>query len=159
MESPLIDKILKIEKFPGKGGWTYVLIENIDMSNRTKFGWLQVRGILDETPVEQIKLAPLRKGQLMLVLNAKLRKILKKEEGQNLKVLLFNDNSTLLIPEEILKCVEDYPNALTFFNSMNVSNQQFYIKWINEAINIDTKVERINKMIDRLLLGKKMYDL
>jgi Bacteriocin-protection, YdeI or OmpD-Associated/Domain of unknown function (DUF1905) len=159
METPLIDKILKIEKFPGKGGWTYVLIENIDMSNRTQFGWLQVRGILDETPVEQIKLAPLRKGQLMLVLNAKLRKILKKEEGNNLKVLLYNDNSTFLIPEEILICLEDYPKAQTFFNSMNVSNQQFYIKWINEAINIDTKVERINKMIDRLLQGKKMYDL
>jgi uncharacterized protein YdeI (YjbR/CyaY-like superfamily) len=42
---------------------------------------------------------------------------------------------------------------------MTESNKKYYIEWIAEAKNLDTKVNRINKMIDRLLEGKRMYDI
>ena len=100
----------------------------------------------------------MKNGLYMLPLKVDLRKKYNIKEGDTVEVCLFLDNSELLVPEEILECLEDFPQALDFFNKMTESNKKYYIDWVAEAKNMDTKVNRINKMIDRLLDGKRMYD-
>ena len=101
----------------------------------------------------------MKKGLFLLPLKAEIRKKYNIKEGDKVDVCLYLDNSDLVVPEEILECLEDFPKALEFFNKMTESNKKYYIDWIAEAKNIDTKVNRINKMIDRLLDGKRMYDI
>ena len=95
----------------------------------------------------------------MLPLKAEIRKKYNIKEGDVVDVCLYLDKSDLIVPEEILECLEDFPKALKFFNKMTESNKNYYIDWVAEAKNMDTKVNRINKMIDRLLEGKRMYDV
>jgi uncharacterized protein YdeI (YjbR/CyaY-like superfamily) len=39
------------------------------------------------------------------------------------------------------------------------SNKKYYVDSVMEAKTMETKVSRINKMIDKLEEGKKFYDL
>lgn len=46
-EEPLVDKEYLLEKFPGKGGWTYALIPKILQDKHSHFGWVIVNGSID----------------------------------------------------------------------------------------------------------------
>ena len=149
---------LTIQKFPGKGGWHFVEIPLMLEKSESKFGWIKVCGEVNGYEIKQYKLAPKGKGKHFLPLKAELRKKIQKGEGDQVKLVLYKDESALEVPAEILECLEAFPEALDFFQSMSESNQKYYIDWVIEAKNIDTKVSRINQMIDRLLLKKGMYD-
>ncbi len=47
MEKPLVDKEYLLDKFPGKGGWTYTLIPEIEQDKKAPFGWVKVKGSID----------------------------------------------------------------------------------------------------------------
>ncbi len=158
MEKPIIDGILTVEKFPGKGGWTYVIIEQAIPDKTKPFGWQTVKGSVDDYQLSQYKLMPMGNGRLFLPLKAEIRKKIGKKEGDTVNVILFVDDSSVVIPQEIQECLEEFPKAKAFFDTMTERNQKYYIDWILQAKNMETTVNRINVMIDRLLEGKKMYD-
>jgi Bacteriocin-protection, YdeI or OmpD-Associated/Domain of unknown function (DUF1905) len=154
----LIDKTLKIEKFQGKGGWHYVVFEKPAIRSNAPFGWIKASGFVDEHPIDRYKLWPMGKEMLMMALKASIRKSLGKTEGDLVQVRLHLDESPLLVPAELMICLEEFPKALAFFCELTESNKQFYIDWISEAKHDTTKVSRINKMIDKLLEGKKFHE-
>ncbi|MCP9769498.1 DUF1905 domain-containing protein [Lacihabitans sp. LS3-19] len=156
MEKPIFNKKVKVQKYPGKGGWTYVVIACDAKPNSP---WVKVKGKVNGAEIEQYKIASMKNGLFMLPLKAELRKKQNIKEGDTVDICLYLDESHLIVPEEILECLEDFPEALAFFEKMTESNKKYYIDWVAEAKNIDTKVNRINKMIDRLLEGKRMYDI
>ncbi len=158
MEKPIFEKTLLVEKFPGKGGWTYVVISGVKKDATKPFGWRKVKGKVDDYELKQYKLMPMGNGKLFLPLKAEIRKKIGKSEGDKVHVVLYNDETEFVIPQDIQACLDDYPRAKTFFASLTESNKKYYIDWILTAKNIDTTVKRINQMIDRLLEGKKMYD-
>ena len=158
MDKPIINKKVKVQKYPGKGGWTYVVLEYTP-SEKGNSLWVKVKGTVNGAEIEQYKIASMKNGLYMLPLKVELRKKYNIKEGDVVDICLYLDRSDLIVPEEILECLEDFPKALEFFNKMTESNKKYYIEWIVEAKNLDTKVNRINKMIDRLLDGKRMYDI
>lgn len=158
MSKLILDQILPVKKFPGKGGWTYVVIEAATPDSKKPFGWRKVKGKVDDYELSQYKLMPMGDGRLFLPLKAEIRKKIGKKEGDQVHVILFEDDSEYVIPEEIRACLEDFPKAKAFFDSLTESNQKYYVDWIQEAKSMETTVKRINLMIDRLLEGKKMYD-
>ena len=87
------------------------------------------------------------------------RKKIGKGEGDWVHVILYADNSPIVIPEEFLVCLLDAPKAHTFFKTLTESAQKHYIDWIYEAKRLETKVNRISKTIERLEKGLKMYDV
>ena len=44
---PLVNREYLLEKFPGKGGWTYALIPEILQDKHSHFGWVIVNGSID----------------------------------------------------------------------------------------------------------------
>ena len=44
---PLVNKKYVMEKFHGKGGWTFAPIPEIIKDNKAPFGWVKVRGTID----------------------------------------------------------------------------------------------------------------
>ena len=101
---------------------------------------------------------PMGNGGLFLPVKASIRKKIKKEAGDWIHVILYADNSTLEIPDEILVCLLDSPKAHTFFMSLTESNKKYYIDWIYDAKRLETKVNRIAKAIGRLEKGLKLYE-
>lgn len=159
-EKKLVDKKYLLEKFPGKGGWTYTIIPEILPDKKSPFGWVKVKGSIDGFKIRNYHLMPTvtGTGKLFLSVKAEIRKKIKKEAGDYVHIILYSDNDPLEIPEELLLCLQDDTEALDFFNLLNESEQQNYVKWIYSAKTDQTKVDRIAKTIVRLAKQQKFAD-
>jgi hypothetical protein len=154
----LVNKKYLLERFPGKGGWTFARIPEILQDKKSHFGWVKVKGTIDGYEISKYHLMPMGNGSLFLPVKAEIRKKIEKKEGDKVHVILYPDNEPLEIPEEILLCLQDEPAALKYFKSLSESEQKFYIQWVYSAKKEDTKVDRLVKTINRLAKGIKFYD-
>ena len=159
METPLVDNNYFLQKYEGKGGWTYTLIPEIPPDKHAWFNWVQVRGTIDGYPIKQYKLMSAGNGSLFLPLKKDIRKVIKKEAGDWIHLILYADNSVVEVPEEFLVCLLDAPKAHAFFETLSDSNKKYYIDWILESKRLETKVNRIATAIERLERGLKRYDI
>lgn len=156
---PLTDKKYKLEKYPGKGGWTYAQIPGIPKNEKARFGFVRVKGTIDGYEINKYNLMPMSNGNMFLPVKAEIRKKIGKQEGDWVHIILYTDNDPLIIPEELLLCLEDEPTALKFFNSLTQSQQKYYTDWIYSAKKEEIKIERLATTVNRLLNGLKMYDM
>ena len=158
-EKPLVDKEYLLQKYPGKGGWTYAAIPEIAQNKKAPFGWVQVKGFIDDYELKQYKLMPMGNGKLFLPVKAAIRKKIGKEAGDYVHVRLYLDESKLEIPEEILFCFENESQKIyKTFLSFTEGEQKAYIDWIFAAKKEETQIERIAKMMERLQKGLRLYD-
>lgn len=156
---PLINKTFVLEKYPGKGGWTFVRIPKIFKNKEEKLNWKKVRGTIDDFEIRKYHIFPMGNNEgLFLPVKAEIRKHSKKKEGDTVHVILYPDNEPLDVPDEMLLCLQDEPEALRFFNSISESEQKFYIQWIYSAKKEETKIDRLAKTINRLQQKLKLYD-
>jgi bifunctional DNA-binding transcriptional regulator/antitoxin component of YhaV-PrlF toxin-antitoxin module len=156
--APLVNKLCLLQKFPGKGGWTYAEIPEIPQDKHAPFGWVRVQGSIDGYPIRQYKLMPMGKGQLFLPVRAEIRKKIGKKAGDFVQVVLALDNSAVEIPDVLLMCLLDAPDAYAFFHTLSEGRQKAWIDWIFEAKQVETRANRIAKALDRLERGMKFYD-
>jgi hypothetical protein len=147
---PLVDKEYLLERFQGKGGWTFARIPEILQNKNTPFGWVRVRGTIDNFEIRSYNLQPMGNGNLFLAVKAEIRKAVNKREGDHVHITLFADNSPTEIPEEFKLCLLNEPNAYETFLSYTNGEQKTFIEWIYSAKADSTKVERITKVIDKI---------
>jgi hypothetical protein len=155
---PIIDNHYKLQRFPGKGGWTFAQIPEILQDKSKPFGWVKVRGMIDGFEIQKCHLMPMGNGKLFLPVRSEIRKKIKKESGDTIHVILYPDDKPLKIPKEMLACLKDEPNAHRFFKSLSESEQLFYIRWIYSAKKEETKIARLAKSVNRLSQGLKLHD-
>ena len=155
---PLFDRECLLEKFPGKGGWTYAQIPEIHQNKENPFGWVKVKGSIDGFEIKKYHLMPMGQGRLFLPVKAAIRKIIRKSVGDKVHVVLYPDHDPLHIPEEFLLCLEDEPSALRFFNSLSETERKYYVDWVSSAQRIETRVKRLSETVNRLARGLKKYD-
>lgn len=151
----LVDKDYVMKKYPGKGGWIYVVIEEIEPDKRAKFGWVQVSGTIDSYELYKYKLMPMGNGKLFLPIKAEIRKQIRKKEGDTIRVVLYLDQRAKEVPEEFLECLEEEPEAKAFFNTLSDSEKSCYLDWIYGAKKEETKVERIVNVLANLAKHRK----
>jgi hypothetical protein len=156
MESPLIDKEIQLERFQGKGGWTYARVPEIPQEKKNPFGWKRVRGFIDDYEFKAYHLMPMGNGQLFLPVKAEIRKAIKKKEGDWVRVRLYPDNMPLETPSEFLACLEYSPSAFEFYKAINETEKKKYITWIYSAKTEETKIERLALSIQNLENGIKL---
>ena len=152
----MINQKYQLEKFPGKGGWTYVILPEIPQSIKRKFGMVKVKGRIDDYELMGYNLMPMGTGQLFLPVKAEIRKKIGKKEGDWVSIELYADNSALAIPEELIDCLKDEPKAYANFMKLGEGAQKEYRDWVYSAKKDETKVTRIAKMIDMLLQGRRL---
>jgi hypothetical protein len=157
-ETALVDKEYLLQKYPGKGGWTYAIISEVSREKRSRFGWVQVKGHIDGFKIKNYKLMPLSNGDLFLPVRAEIRKATGKKAGDWVKVVLYEDNSPVEIPEELRACLEEDPIANKNFLSYTDGQRKEYIDWIYSAKTDETKVKRIVDTLNRLAADKKFRD-
>jgi hypothetical protein len=65
------------------------------------------------------------------------------------------DKKTIVLPPEIKRLLKQNPPAQTFFEQLSYSNKKEYLLWIFTAKQDKTREDRLEKMIQKLLAGKK----
>lgn len=147
--------ILKYDEAGEKTGWTYIhipqhLAQELKPDNKKAF---RVKGKLDDYAFEGISLVPIGEGHFILALNATVRKHIKKGKGATLQVEMEIDSKEILPPEDLMQCLADEPTALSNFNKLPKSHQNYYTRWINEAKTEPTRTKRIAKAVFMLARG------
>jgi len=158
MEQPLVNKKYLLKKYPGKGGWTYAAIPEIIQDKKAPFGWVKVKGTIDNYEIKNYHLMPMDNGLFFLPVKASIRKIIGKKEGDFVQVVLYADQDPIEIPQELLQCLLDDPIAHKNFFSYSEGEQKAFIDWIYSARTDKTKVERIVKTLEKLAKGQKFTD-
>lgn len=150
MESIQINREALIEKFPGKGGWTYIIISEISPVHRNHFGQVKINGFIDHYALENAVLMPLSNGQLFLSLNANMRKILKKAVGDTVQLQLSLANTSAIGEQDFIEILADEPDAFTYYKQLAEEEKKNYLDWINETKNQEVQIERIAKTVNEL---------
>lgn len=153
MSALLLDKLLILEKFPGKGGWTFVRLPEIKTPSGKPLGWDKVRALFDEHEVAEIGLLSLGNGQRFLPVKAEIRKAIGKQAGDQMRLQLFARSEELNLREEFLICLEDDPAALQHFQSWKAQERDKYIFWIEQGQSTAQQVERMAQAVDRIAAG------
>ena len=147
----MVDGVYTLEKFPGKGGWTYAAIPEIAQNKSNPFGWVSVSGFIDDVELKKYKLMPMGNGLLFLPVKASIRKKIKKEAGDNVRVKLVVDESPAELPDEIKACFElESPKLIHVFQSLPASTQKSHLDFIYSAKNEMVKAERIAEVIKQI---------
>lgn len=156
MLKPVVDKTYLLEKIQGKGGWTYAEIPEIRPDKHSHFGWVKVKGSIDNFEINQYNLQPLGNGNLFLPVKAAIRKKIGKQAGDFVHIKLFIDQARLDVPDEILLCFDsESDETKRNFGNLNDSEKKNYLTWINDAKLDETKINRIAIMMKRLFLNQK----
>lgn len=156
MVKPLVNKKYKLQKFPGKGGWTYAIIPEIPQDKKAPFGWVKVKGSIDDYTFNDYRLMPMGNGHLFLPVKAAVRKKIGKQAGDFIQIVLFLDESELQIPQELIICLADEPLAHAKFIKLKETVQREYIQWIAASKKEETRVERIASVINMVLTTKRI---
>ncbi len=145
--------IQRFDKQGEKTGWTYIVIPD-KIASKLNPGVkksYRVKGKLDEYILEKTSLIPMGKGDFILPINAAKRKATGKRLGSTLKVQLELDTSPILVPAELLECLQDEPDALAYFNSLPQGHRNYFTKWIETAKTEPTKTKRIALVIKAMV--------
>ena len=144
-----------IKKFSDKGektGWTYIEIpaaiaDKLKPNNKRSF---RVKGNLENYVFEGLALIPMGEGDFILALNATIRKKIKKLKGDKLKVSIEVDDKPVKMNAELMDCLSDEPDGLSFFNSLTPGHRKYFSNWIESAKTDETKTKRIAQTINAL---------
>lgn len=157
-----------IQKFASKGdktGWTYIdipqdIILKLKLKNKKEF---RIKGVMDDVVFERLAVYPIGEGNFIIAINAELRKKLGKKEGAMLSVKFELDKSEALQSQELLDCLKDDKIALKQFNSLLLSHQNYFHRYIYTAKGADTKAGRIvntiNAMHQKMNFGEMIRSL
>lgn len=144
-----------ILKFASKGektGWTYIevpadIAKKLKPVNKKGF---RVKGKLDDFTISGVALLPMGEGNFIMPLNAAIRKGIGKRNGAILQVSLTEDKKEYILNADLMECLADDPDALTFFNSLSGSHQRYFSKWIESAKTEATYSKRIAMTVNAL---------
>ena len=157
-EQALVNKTYLLQKYPGKGGWTYAVIPEIPQDKRAPFGWVKVKGTVDGYPINNFNLAPMGNGHLFFAIRAEIRKKIKKQAGDHVHIILYPDDTKFEIPQEFMDCILLDEIVHTKFMNLKLRFQKEFINWIYSAKREETKVQRINTTIEKVLMNKTLYE-
>jgi hypothetical protein len=144
---PLVNKKIFLEKFHGKGGWTYARLPGVKPDPHAHFGWIKVRGFIDDVEIRQYHLIPMGNGELFLPVKAEIRKKIKKEAGDTIKVVLYRDEDEVFIPEELQDCLDLDPDAKKSFAKLPLDRKREVIQYIYKLKNPENRAERIAELM------------
>jgi len=156
MDTPLVDKEYLLERFPAKGGWTYISLPEIEKDKNAPFGIVKVSGTIVGVEIKQYSLMPYGNGSLLMAVKAEIRKKIGKEEGDYVKVTLYRDESEYQIPDELKNRLVS-EGVYNLFTGYKRWEQKMCAEWIFSAKRPETVNERIIKTIFRLKHHEKIY--
>jgi hypothetical protein len=152
----LLNIRVTLEKFAGKGSWTFARIGKLPIKPRTHFGLVKVCGRLDEVALEKGTLMPFGKGGHFLPVNAALRKQLGKQAGDEVQLQLFalEEPAALSISlADFTDCLAEVPAALLAFQTLAPAQQQQWLGWVAAADNDELQVARMEAAMQQLGAG------
>lgn len=139
-----------LEKYPGKGGWTFVRVPVDILPARKSFGMIRVCGFVDDFEFQGKHLMPMGNGFLFLPISKPIRIAIGKEQGDSVRLKLLRDEVPSQVPEELIECLKDDPGKLQLFQKLSDADQKHWVEYIYSTNSMDVKSDRIVKLLNQL---------
>jgi len=146
----LIEGEFFLEKFSGKGGWTFVRLLLSQLGAKTHFGMLKVSGSVDSFEFSEKTLMPMGDGFLFLPISKEIRTQIKKGDGEKVILQLFRNGIPTQLTEELRDCLLDDPGKLDLYLSLTSEEQTRWLEMIYSANTEEQKAERIVRLLEYL---------
>ncbi|MBB6326412.1 hypothetical protein FHS59_002040 [Algoriphagus iocasae] len=140
----------RLEKFSGKGGWTYIKLPGELIKSGKAFGMMKISGSIDDYSFGGKHLLSMGNGYVFLPVAKPIRKILGKEEGDEVEIKFYQDELPDGIPQELIECLQDDPGKLELFRQLTKEEQEKWISYIYSIEDIEAKSNRIIKLLNSL---------
>jgi hypothetical protein len=142
-------KILQFGEMGEKTRWSYIripaaLAEKLIPGNKKSF---RVKGRLDGLAIEKVALLPMGEGDFIMALKASIRKSIRKQKGDSLRVELEVDKAVIKPPKDLMECLADEPDALAYFKTLPKSHQNYFGNWVREAKTDGTRTKRLASVV------------
>ena len=149
MEQPIFNDECVLKKYLGKGAWTFVMMPSNPDLPKKKNNTVRVRGFIDDYELKDFNMWAMKEGNFIAV-KAEIRKKIKKEEGDTVKVILYLDEAQSVIPEDFLVCLREEPKVYKYFEKLSEKRKNEMTDWIFSAKTEDEKITRIAKTLEKL---------
>jgi hypothetical protein len=138
---------MPLQKFKSKlekvGSWTIVKAPFDAKKLFGSAGYIRVKGTIDNVPFN-ISLMPMGDGVHCFPVKAKLRKLIGKDKGDSVTVILEKDDTEpeLEIPSELKQAFKASKEAKKMFDSYSFSMQREHCRYISEGKKSETRMNR-----------------
>jgi len=144
--------ILKFVTKGEKTGWTYVeippdIISKLKLKTKKEF---RIKGLIDDVKIERLATYPVGEGNFIIAINGELRKKLGKKEGAMVSVKFELDKAEALQSQELIDCLNEDAEALKQFNSLLLSQRNYFHRYVYSAKGTATKAGRIVNIINAM---------
>lgn len=116
---------------------------------------LKIRGKIDDYELSNVHLMPLGNGNVFLAVKSEIRKNIKKQAGDTVHIILSEDKTPLIIPEELILCMKYEDGILQKFEAYSDADRRSFISWIYSAKTEQTIADRIAKTMAMVQKGEK----
>ena len=65
------------------------------------------------------------------------------------------ENRLVRLPEDVKSQLQHHPEAMAFFEELSYTNKKEFVLWVLTAKQDKTRQDRVTKMVEKLLAGKK----
>ena len=144
------NQVVILEKFTGKGGWTYARVPKEKLPVKKYFGMLEVSGQVDDYIFQKKHLMPMGDGTVFLPVSKDIRTKIKKEAGDEVKLVLFTEPIPEEVPRELKACLKDDPGKWDSFQKLSQKEQKEWIETIYSSSNEDHQVRQILRLLNFL---------
>jgi len=149
MEQPFFSDNCVMEKYSGKGGWTFVKMPTIANLPKKRNNTVKIKGFIDDYELKDMHMWAMKQGNFIAV-KAEIRKKIKKEAGDTVKVVLYLDEPQTVIPEDFLVCLREESKLFAYFGKLPEKEKQAMTDWIFSVKTEDEKIDRIVKTMEKL---------
>ncbi len=144
-----------IQKFSSKGektGWTFIdipddILAKLKRKDKKEF---RIKGVIDDIKFERMATYPVGEGRYIIALNAELRKQLGKKEGAMVSLKIELDASEALQSQELIECLNEDKVAKRQFDSLLLSQRNYFHRYVYSAKGAATKAGRILNIINAM---------
>ncbi|MES2679183.1 MAG: YdeI/OmpD-associated family protein [Bacteroidota bacterium] len=144
-----------IQKFSSKGektGWTYIdipddILAKLKRKDKKEF---RIKGVVDDVKFERMATYPVGHGRYIIALNTELRKQLGKKEGAMVSLKIELDTSEALQSQELTDCLNEDRIAKKQFDSLLLSQRNYFHRYVYSAKGAPTKAGRIVNIINAM---------
>jgi hypothetical protein len=144
-----------IMKFSSKGektGWTYIdipddILTKLKRKDKKEF---RIKGVIDDVKFDRMATYPVGDGRYIVALNAELRKQLGKKEGAMVSLKIELDASEALQSQELIACLNDDKVAKSQFDTLLLSQRNYFHQYVYSAKGATTKSTRIVNIINAM---------
>lgn len=146
----IVEGTFVLERFPSKGGWTFIKLSGELITTGKAFGMMEISGSIDDFTFEGKHLMPMGNGHVFLPVAKPIRKALGKEEGDEVFIRFFRKEIPNKLPQELIDCLNDDPGKLMLFKKLPKIEQRHWIEHIYNTEDMETRSGRIIKLLASL---------